>query len=926
MPTYVIYGDAGDGRHTKQATTYDIAREAGDTAAWSNTPSTAIVGQRYDATWTYPYWVYQAFLGWNTGIIPTDEIIESSFADMYATTGTNDIDLTFQFRPYTWTSPVDSDDWVPASQLVNYPVVHSVTIPAGTTATAHLPVDLLAQTKHNTFVSIMVNDQRQETNVAPTTAAQYIAIRTTDNTVSWRPVLIVQTRRAATAAYPVSLLTQTNLTGDITTIQNDPDVPDNIWMTAVTGGEYTELRTDFNVLPAGKKFDGNQTFYYRARTSGTDDVEVGVYLYEAGAEVAHLTNQLIASAESTYSVTWAPELLTNPSADNVEIRIVHNATGAASSVEIESIVFYALFVDDVVVTPTYPRAQTDFSTTDIGLTPTGWSHLWNTASVSKVVAADDAVGGKLLALDDSANTRRAFAWDAAGSTADIDIVMRARYERITSNASRIYARASGLAGSENGVFGELFGYFTEHVDADGNTYYVEHHVLRLGVYHAGGYSPYGEYEIPLRPTFKWYRLRFRVVGERCRMKLWTEGTTEPPWQIDTIISPIPVTGAGPAAIGGYTSYIDSNIDVVGVAFDGDIPDPLPPVGSKTDKHPPPPPNVYANQVDEGVELNWDAVTDVTGYKVLRNGYIVADVGAATTYTDSEVIHGPETVKNGRGQYGDLTNFLSFDSYTDGGFYTDDYYASKFSDEYIPVDTTKTYTLDAEWRGAPGIGQKHYVGIATYDAMKLHIDHTMVSRRATGVLAQDLKPGDTQMHLVDSTGWENAGVGHQRTLQLFPYVDAEGRTYDFASGYSRHIVYDGTNGAWPAGGVVGNSITLTKAFELRNPGHVDGWWLAGTEVANTQSGGTYIYALVGNGVISDNLWHGAYGAKIEPPVVGVNSNNRFRPGTAFVRMMFLPNREVRGATIYRNISFQPPRPTELSKSEYLYSIQSYRRVV
>ncbi|MEZ6104779.1 MAG: hypothetical protein R3B96_01355 [Pirellulaceae bacterium] len=119
-------------------------------------------------------------------------------------------------------------------------------------------------------------------------------------------------------------------------------------------------------------------------------------------------------------------------------------------------------------------------------------------------------------------------------------------------------------------------------------------------------------------------------------------------------------------------------------------------------------------------------------------------------------------------------------------YTRDTQGSVVGDDFISVDPTKSYRLSGVAMAGGDEGEnfdpnnRQYFGVANYD-----IDHQFIApvhvmkygNAMDTMLAAPLKPGDTEIRLVDASGWANAGADHQRTLAWYGYTDSTGQTYD-----------------------------------------------------------------------------------------------------------------------------------------------------
>lgn len=202
------------------------------------------------------------------------------------------------------------------------------------------------------------------------------------------------------------------------------------------------------------------------------------------------------------------------------------------------------------------------------------------------------------------------------------------------------------------------------------------------------------------------------------------------------------------------------------------------------------------------------------------------------------------------------------------------------DEPIDVDFKATYHLSAtaESKGPDAARERQYLGFACYDIDGHGISTYHVAKypgSTDTTLAADLNPGDTQIQLVDATGWNTEGTEHRCAIAWYGYTNKSGHTYpDYT--YTRHFVAD----LWKADAISGNSITLAKAW----PGPP---LKAGTAVRNAESGGSYNYAMNGGTSVPTTA------TEYEATVTGVwedgtYSDTRFRPGTATIRPLVLAN--------------------------------------
>ena len=223
----------------------------------------------------------------------------------------------------------------------------------------------------------------------------------------------------------------------------------------------------------------------------------------------------------------------------------------------------------------------------------------------------------------------------------------------------------------------------------------------------------------------------------------------------------------------------------------------------------------------------------------------------------------------------------------------------FGDTFIPIDDyDATYTLVGEARSGDGAGgqydpaNKQYFALASYDVDQYFIDTRYVYRWDSAVdttLAQALNPGDTQIHLTDGTGWYNENNGVYRNFAWYGYADSTGHTYpDYT--YTRNVKL----AAWDEAGIAGNTITLNTPWT--GPALA-----AGDAVRNSRASGSYNYIANANSPVPD-AWTPYQGSISGETQNGISSPTRFRPGTAYVKVVMLMNWQ--GATgnlvTYRNV--------------------------
>ena len=130
-----------------------------------------------------------------------------------------------------------------------------------------------------------------------------------------------------TARYsPDAILVQTNLTGAVTAIQDDPDAPDATWLTTTSGGNAL-LRVSFPT-PANN-VQGTQEFkaLVRLATGGSNAATAILRLAESGTTVTSGTETTLAASGNTLlSLSWSSASLATRNGVNVEL-IVEQLTG-----------------------------------------------------------------------------------------------------------------------------------------------------------------------------------------------------------------------------------------------------------------------------------------------------------------------------------------------------------------------------------------------------------------------------------------------------------------------------------------------------------------------------------------------------------------------------------------------------------------------
>lgn len=275
--------------------------------------------------------------------------------------------------------------------------------------------------------------------------------------------------------------------------------------------------------------------------------------------------------------------------------------------------------------------------------------------------------------------------------------------------------------------------------------------------------------------------------------------------------------------------------------------------------------------------------------------------------------GENLLTNGTGLLGDATNFTGYtfdksEAYGSAGSFTETLSITRTTDEFMPVNPDLSYRVSLFAKALKGNPSKpltnHYMFLAMYDSDKLNIsaNNIMWIPNTLTTLAQDLVNGDTVVKLTNAINYKNAvgSATSQRAFIFWDYKNTGGYLYPPLT-YSRNVTAYNT---WSDGGVnfTTNEITLNAPWS-------GGAKLAGTQVSNASSGGSYSYGGLNNTAVPEAwtaysaLWSGI-------DLTGTNASGKFRPGTAYVKIGWL-NHYGAGQTsgtvdnnkiYYSNISF------------------------
>ena len=135
---------------------------------------------------------------------------------------------------------------------------------------------------------------------------------------------------------PDTLITQTNLTGAVTAIDEDPSSPGGDWLTEVDDGLNTVAHVSFpsptGDLNAGAGLQTFKLYVRRSTEVGGNDPTITVALYESGSIVSTLlTTQSVTSLTGELiTITWDATLLAGISGANAEVHATGNRSGGAA--------------------------------------------------------------------------------------------------------------------------------------------------------------------------------------------------------------------------------------------------------------------------------------------------------------------------------------------------------------------------------------------------------------------------------------------------------------------------------------------------------------------------------------------------------------------------------------------------------------------
>lgn len=257
------------------------------------------------------------------------------------------------------------------------------------------------------------------------------------------------------------------------------------------------------------------------------------------------------------------------------------------------------------------------------------------------------------------------------------------------------------------------------------------------------------------------------------------------------------------------------------------------------------------------------------------------------------------ITNGAGEMKNNKNFSSFTYNSDNSFsITSSAVGTLYSDEFIPVDTSKKYEASLDIKSS-NASASYYAGIAEFDIdkMAISVNHVMYINNSLTTLAKDLNKGDKVVYLTSAAGFANSASlpTYQLGLIFWNYKDSTGYQYP-ALTYSRYaylnlFTYSNIN-------KTNNTITLTSPWG--GPA-----MKAGTKLSQSNSGGSYNYSIINNTTATSSYVTKKGIISGEEYPNGVYTFAQFRPGTKYVKFLMLNNfnNQANTTTNIRNVSLK-----------------------
>ena len=304
-----------------------------------------------------------------------------------------------------------------------------------------------------------------------------------------------------------------------------------------------------------------------------------------------------------------------------------------------------------------------------------------------------------------------------------------------------------------------------------------------------------------------------------------------------------------------------------------------------------------NSANNYTHPNNHAISVVTGLQTELNLKATSVALTASEALTKEWVgsRGENLFSNGSLMLGDNTNMTSFtfdgaEAYNSAGSLSFSGAGTKFSDEFMPVDSSKKYKVSVDAKTLGGLG-RYYMMTTAYDVdgYTIGANNCMYRANTATTLAVELKAGDTTVTLAgNGSNYLNTGTSgvqtHLRSLIFWEYTNSFGFTY-LPETYSR-LWY---NNMWDPGGVSGNVITLLTPWAGPT-------YPVGSKLSNGSSGGSYKYNVMA-AVYIPTAWTSYAGYMDGTDYTGTNVSTKFPPGTAKVKLGWLLNYQGSGETVW-----------------------------
>ncbi|MBP3920724.1 MAG: prepilin-type N-terminal cleavage/methylation domain-containing protein [Bacilli bacterium] len=264
---------------------------------------------------------------------------------------------------------------------------------------------------------------------------------------------------------------------------------------------------------------------------------------------------------------------------------------------------------------------------------------------------------------------------------------------------------------------------------------------------------------------------------------------------------------------------------------------------------------------------------------IKDGLVVRDLPCST-------VRGENLIVNGDLSYGNNSNFSQF-TYNNDGFLTISSSTVKIllNDDFIPIDVGKKYEMGITAKSDKG-DSYYYLGFVSYDIDKKEILARYVTYvpNSLTTLARDLNVGDEYIYLTDMADWDKTTNAYYRHGFIFwNYTDSTGYTYPELT-YSRNVIHNQYSNenieiGVDVDGEIVNRIRLNSPWSYGN-------MPSGTKLSQSTDGNTFNYNIFAGNMNSDfyDYSGNVFGVSSD----GTLSNNKFRYGTKYIKILSLDN--------------------------------------